>query len=85
MTITKLALFAGLVVASGAAMAQTDGTTARKVKGDPNRTICRTVETTGSRLQRTRKCATAAEWAEAKALDRREIERMQALGYKGSE
>ena len=46
--------------------------------GDPNRTICRSVAVTGSRLGRQRICQTAAQWAQVRRDNRRNIERAQA-------
>lgn len=45
--------------------------------GDPNRRICRTEKILGSRLGKTRRCLTAAQWSEAKSADRQVIERVQ--------
>lgn len=45
---------------------------------DPNRMICRTSNTTGSRLGRSKVCRTASQWSEINAADRQDIERMQA-------
>jgi len=46
--------------------------------GDPNRTICRSVAVTGSRLGRQRVCQTAAQWQQIRRDNRRSIERAQA-------
>jgi hypothetical protein len=46
--------------------------------GDPNRVICRTEQQIGSRLQKIRRCHTAAEWAEIKRENRRVIDKVQA-------
>jgi hypothetical protein len=46
--------------------------------GDPNRVICRTEQQIGTRLQKIRRCHTAAEWAEVKRDNRRVIDRVQA-------
>jgi hypothetical protein len=49
-----------------------------KIKGDPNRIVCRDLDTTGSRVNRKRDCRTAQEWAEQNALDRQALEQRQA-------
>jgi hypothetical protein len=46
--------------------------------GDPNRTICRSIAVTGSRLGRQRVCQTAAQWQQVRRDNRRNIERAQA-------
>jgi hypothetical protein len=45
--------------------------------GDPNRTICKRVEMTGSRLAVRKDCRTAGEWAEMRAQQRTTTERIQ--------
>jgi hypothetical protein len=50
---------------------------ALNTENDPNSVICRRVESTGSRLQAKRVCATAAEWAAIKAANRLAVERVQ--------
>ena len=40
--------------------------------------VCRSVESTGSRLGKKKECHTAAEWAEAQAISRRDVEKFQA-------
>jgi hypothetical protein len=42
-----------------------------------SKVICRTLDTTGSRLAKKRDCRTAAEWEEARANYRLEVDRMQ--------
>jgi len=55
----KFAILALALGASTAAVAETS------TPGlDPNDVICRTVSATGSRLARSRRCATRAQWAE---------------------
>lgn len=46
-------------------------------KSDPNRLICRTLEGSGSRLERQRACHTAAEWAELRRQTRASIDHIQ--------
>jgi len=48
-----------------------------KDKNDPNRMICRTIESTGSRLRKERQCMSAAEWTVLNAQNRRDVERGQ--------
>ncbi len=51
----------------------------REEFGDPNRVICRTEEDIGSRLARSRRCHTAAEWALIKREERLTVDRVQAM------
>lgn len=53
-------------------------------KSDPNRVVCRTVGSTGSRLSQTKQCMTNAQWAENKLADRQAVERIQANRYKNN-
>jgi hypothetical protein len=46
-------------------------------KGDPNEKICETITPIGSRLGSKKVCATRAEWAEKRRLDREAIDRGQ--------
>ncbi|SDD23208.1 hypothetical protein SAMN05444678_110181 [Sphingomonas sp. YR710] len=47
--------------------------------GDPNRVICRSEVDTGSRLARSKRCHTAAEWALIKREERMTVDRVQAM------
>lgn len=53
-----------------------------KTKGDPNRMVCKNLDTTGSRINRKRDCRTAQAWAEQQALDRQALEQQQAGRWK---
>lgn len=44
---------------------------------DPNQVICRVVHDTGSRLNRTRICATRQQWDEQYRIDRQSVEHTQ--------
>lgn len=44
---------------------------------DPNQVICRVVHDTGSRLNRTRICATRQQWDEQHRVDRQSVEHTQ--------
>lgn len=57
--------------------------TAAKDKKD--KLVCQTQEATGSRLGKKKVCRTAAEWAEINALDRRDVEKIQANRYNGNQ
>ena len=60
------------------ALAATASTAApRSKKSDPNKIICRVVEETGSRLNKTRACHTVAEWAELRRQTKQTVERIQ--------
>jgi hypothetical protein len=50
---------------------------ATDVKGDANKQICRTLQSTGSRLSRTRACHTALEWAELRRDTKQHLEQIQ--------
>jgi hypothetical protein len=45
--------------------------------GNPNRKVCRTVEATGSRLNRAKICKTAREWSEQQVEHKENLDRMQ--------
>jgi len=45
---------------------------------DPNETICRNIDTTGTRLGRSRSCKTRAQWESADRQARANAERAQA-------
>ena len=70
------AVLIALLAGSGAAAADTS----RKGGSDPNRLICRQTIEPGSRLQRRKVCATAAEWAERKRLERQNLLEKQRNG-----
>ena len=87
MRLTNICFAAVLLGATGAANAQTSAPAVAaapsgKVVKDPNRMICRTLDTTGSRLKPVRDCRTAKAWADAQELDRRDIDRIQTNRYK---
>jgi hypothetical protein len=67
-----------LLLVAGTAAAQT------KASKDPNRVICRTEETTGSRLQAERRCLTAQQWAELQRETRMEMDRRRQQSGAGS-
>jgi hypothetical protein len=48
--------------------------------GDPNQTICKREEVTGSRLEGAKECHTRAEWAQIKATG---YDKLQMLGAPG--
>lgn len=72
------------VVPAVAGASASDGAEATKAKSasDPNRVICRRVETIGSRLGSKRICQTAAQWAAQEAENRQDIERRQTTNWK---
>ena len=66
-----------------ALLAGADGTTAArpaKPKYDPNRMICKASDEPGSRIQRRKTCATAAEWAERKRIEMQHLLEKQRNG-----
>lgn len=80
-----LLLFAVLVISPASVGAQGPATGApavpKPVKGDPNRIVCKSLPTLGSRLKPNRDCRTAQKWRDDSALDRRDIERFQMNRY----
>ena len=70
----KLILILATLAATPAfAEPQTPTTTARS-GFNPNERTCRTVRQVGSRLARTRQCATRAQWVEILATERRQAQ-----------
>lgn len=65
-----------LMPAGVLAQAQPTAVPAAK-KDDPNKPVCRTMDTTGSRLGKRRECHTPAEWASIAAASRQEVEHQQ--------
>jgi hypothetical protein len=65
----------GAVVAMPVAAA--DPTPSKRSGYDPNERICENIILTGSRLAMKRFCATRAEWAERRQLDRDAVEAAQ--------
>jgi cytochrome c5 len=65
-----------IVAAPGAAQAAADN----KGPGNPDQTICKREEVTGSRLAGARECHTRAEWAQIKATG---MDKLQMLGAPG--
>lgn len=52
----------------------------RKPAYDPNRIICKRSDEPGSRIQRRKVCATAAEWAERKRIEMQNLLEKQRNG-----
>ncbi|MEO8547468.1 MAG: hypothetical protein ABI422_03780 [Sphingomicrobium sp.] len=82
--------FSGAVLFAGAApiAAQTNApeppATATSKTPDPNQVVCEKQEVIGSRLGTKRVCMTRAQWADLRAQDRQEIEKIQiGRGMKG--
>jgi hypothetical protein len=67
-----------LMLVAGTAIAQPND------PKDPKRVICRTEETTGSRLQSERRCLTAQQWAELARETRMEMDRRRQQSGAGS-
>ena len=72
----------GLVLLAAPAFAQADSEGKKTAKFDPNRMICRTESTTGSRVSSQKRCLTAQQWADQKLIDRQVVERAQGGGWK---
>lgn len=75
-TVLFFSMFAALP-----AMAETKADS-KKAAEDPNRVICRTERSTGSRLATQKRCLTAQQWADQKLIDRQVVERAQGGGWK---
>lgn len=58
------------------------GRVADKSKTSPNKVVCRSEDSTGSRLSQVKRCMTLAQWAQEKQSSRQEIERIQNNRYK---
>ncbi len=52
----------------------------RRQASDPNRMICKNTDEPGSRIQRRKVCATAAEWAERKRIEMQNLLEKQRNG-----
>lgn len=74
-------VFLGMLLAAMPAMAE-NKTGSKKVDTSPNRIICRSEQSTGSRLASQKRCLTAQQWADQKLIDRQAIERAQGGGTK---
>jgi len=73
-----LAVAAALILMPASALAQAQPATAPAAKkDDPNKPVCRVMDTTGSRLGKRRECHTPAEWASIAAASRQDVERQQ--------
>lgn len=82
MRVLLLLAAVGLIVTPAVAQTSQDGgaskATAAAGKNDPNRVVCRSIESTGSRLRKERQCMTLGEWAVLNAQNRRDLDRGQA-------
>jgi hypothetical protein len=86
-------LAAALIFAAGASsvLAETSsaapaGPPAAKAssKNDPNKIICKTEDTTGSRLGAKRVCHTRADWAEMERVTQQSVGDAEAQGYQNN-
>ena len=79
---------AAIPVASSAQTPQQPAATApaqpTKAASNPEKRVCRELETTGSRLNRKRDCRTVRQWTEQNALDRQALDLQQANRYKNN-
>ena len=69
-------ILSALLAGSGAEAADRP----RKPPYDPNRLICKRSDEPGSRIQRRKVCATAAEWAERKRIEMQHLLEKQRNG-----
>lgn len=82
---TKLVVVAmGMLLSSTPVLAQVTtietSNPASKGFGDPNRVICQTEQTTGTRLGARKVCKTRLEWEQMRAEHRDTLERVQRQG-----
>lgn len=73
-----------LAQAPASAPAVQTAAVAGKAEADKQKVVCRTIDATGSRLQKRRECHTLAEWTEIRMLDRQALERTQSNRYNGN-
>lgn len=86
-----ISCLAGAFISAGATVpvlgqtqAQAPSVQSARTVADPNEVVCEKQEVTGSRLASRRVCKTRAQWAEARQLDRQEVERAQtSRGLRG--
>ena len=69
--------FLGLFAMTGVAAPVLSQETPKPKKGDPNEIVCEKIEVIGTRLGAKRVCATRAEWAEKRKLDREAVDNAQ--------
>lgn len=73
-----IALVATSAIIAPPVMAQSGGSTPPgPSKRDPNEIVCEKQKVPGSRLAMAKVCKTRAEWADLKAQDRMDLERVQ--------
>ena len=72
----------GFVLLATPALAQSQPETKKSAKYDPNRMICRSEDSTGSRVTQQKRCLTAQQWADQRLTDRQTVERAQGGGWK---
>jgi hypothetical protein len=72
--------FLSIVAAVGFAAPALSETAPKPKKGDPNEIVCEKITAIGSRVATKRVCATRAEWAEKRKLDKEAIEQAQRMG-----
>ena len=70
-------VFAAVIGVAAPALSQE---AAKPKKGDPDEIVCEKITTIGSRVATKRVCATRAEWAEKRKLDREAMEQAQRMG-----
>ena len=75
-------LCATLLLPCAALAVEQDGSA--KSKPNPNKVVCRSEDSTGSRLSQVKRCMTLAQWAQEKQSSRQEIERIQNGRYKNN-
>jgi hypothetical protein len=75
-------LSAPLLADSGASSAPAP--TTKSDAGDPNKVICRRIETIGTRLDSKRVCRTRAEWEAEQQANRQDLERNQTSNWKNN-
>ena len=79
-----LALVLALALSPTGAFAEEAPANTPAKADDADKLICRVESTTGSRLQKEKRCLTAAQWREMKRDDRMAVEKAQAGRYKNN-
>lgn len=69
-------------VSAEPAHTETGAATKADTGKDPNRVVCRRIETIGTRLAAKRRCQTAAQWDAEAAANRQDLERSQTQRWK---
>lgn len=73
-----------VLLTPSAIQAQSKAPQPTAAKPGEDKIICRSEDTTGSRVKRQKRCLAASEWADLRLRDRLAIERVQSQRYSGN-